>query len=57
MHMIAAHGPKRAEYQRRSAELEKVSPQPGGKRSQSKGRRGKPSGKKQLKHPRHSKLS
>lgn len=57
MHMAAAHGPKSAEYQRRSEELAKEASSKTGRSTRGKGRRGKPPGQKQLKYPRNSKLS
>jgi hypothetical protein len=57
MHMVAAHGPMSAEYQRRAAELAKPAPQKPGQRVRGKKRRGKPAGQKQLKYPHNSKLS
>jgi hypothetical protein len=59
MHMAAAHGPRSAEYQRRSAQLKKQDPHSGDQRFRGKGKskRAKPSSKTQLKHPRLSKMS
>jgi hypothetical protein len=57
LHMLAVHGPNSAQYQQRAAQLEKGMSQKGGHRSRAKGRWRKPSGKKPLKYPRHSKLS
>jgi hypothetical protein len=57
LHMLAVHGPNSAQYQLRAAQWEKGMSPRGGKRSQAKGRRRKPSGKKPLKYPRRSKLS
>jgi hypothetical protein len=57
LHMMAVHGPNSAQYQLRAAQWEKRRPQKSAKRSQAKGGRRKPQGKKLLKYPRHSKLS
>ena len=57
MHLLAAHGPKRAEYQSCSLQMEKdISPN-SGKRTYAKRSRGKPFRKKPLNHAFRSKLS
>jgi hypothetical protein len=57
MHLLAAHGPKRAEYQSCSFQLEKEISPNGGKHTYAKRRRGKPSRKKPSNHAFPSKLS
>ena len=56
-HMMAAHGPNSAEYQRRFAEGDTENPAKGRKPPRNKSKRRKPPGQKQLKYPRLSKLS